>query len=147
MRIHFLRTLSAMMLFGLAGTAHALDFRSVGDAQAALYATPSDKAKPRFVVNRQYPFEVVEISGDWAHVRDLTGMMAWIKLAHLVPVHTVVMRSAAEAYVNADGASPVCAHIAAGVILVWLADAGDWVKVRLPDKRVAFVRLNLVWGD
>lgn len=142
-----LRVSLAGALLVLASAAHALDFRSVGDASAALYDTPSGKAKPLYVVNRSYPFEVVQAKGDWAHVRDITGTMAWIKSAQLVPVHTVIMRSAGEAYVKADGRSPVSAHVAAGVILTWLADEGNWIKVRLPDKREAYIRLNQVWGD
>ncbi len=134
-----------LMMFTL--PAWALDFISVKTATAVLYDGPSTQAKPLFVTNRGYPFEVISRQENWVKVRDESGLMAWVQTDNVGDAHTVVMRVSGDAHTDASASAPVCAHVAAGVMLPWSGNVnGRWAKVTLPNQSTAYVSLDQLWG-
>lgn len=132
-----------------AGSAHALDFASVGVSSAILYDAPSLKAKKIFVVNRYLPLEQVVSLDDWVKVRDSSGSLAWIEKNALNSKRFVtVMAPLATVYQSADVDAPVVFTTRQQVALEWLESSGTgWVKVRHPDGMAGYVRATEVWGD
>jgi SH3 domain protein len=132
-----------------AGSAHALDFASVGVSSAILYDAPSLKAKKIFVVNRYLPLEQVVSLDDWVKVRDSSGSLAWIEKNALNSKRFVtVMAPLATVYQSADVDAPVVFTTRQQVALEWLESSGTgWVKVRHPDGMTGYVRATEVWGD
>lgn len=127
--------------------AHALDFRSVNNVAAIVYDSPSNHAQPMWVLSRRYPVEVIEKQEDWLKVRDDNGMLGWVAKNQLGKVRTLIVRQATDAHTQANTQSPTCAHIAAGVALIWLDNTdGTWAKVKLPDHTVAYILLDHQWG-
>jgi SH3 domain protein len=141
-----MRSSLLLILMLCAAPALALDFRSTANPAAVLYDAPSTAAKPLFVLSKGYPLEVVVSIAGWAKVRDSSGAMAWIAADRLSPVHTVVVRTAADIRAQAQDSAPVSARVAAGVILVWLENVDNWAKVRLPDQSIGYIKLDQVWG-
>lgn len=139
------RLLFALALLG-ALPAQALDFRSTAVAAAVLYDAPSIEAKHLFVLSKGYPLEVVVSITGWAKVRDNTGAMAWIALDQMNNTRTVIVRSASTVRSAPKDTASVAAQVAANVILMWLENSGDWVKVRLPNQSIGYIKLNQVWG-
>lgn len=143
--MRFLATVLSLMMFTV--PAWALDFLSVKTATAVLYDGPSTQAKPLFVINRGYPFEVISRQEKWVKVRDESGLMAWVQKDNVGDVRTVVMRVNGDAHTSASASAPVCAHVAAGVMLPWLGNVdGRWAKVTLPNQSTAYVSLDQLWG-
>lgn len=125
----------------------ATDFRSAAGPVTILYDAPSTEAKPLFVINRGYPLEVLVNLSGWAKVRDSSGGVAWIQQSQLNADRTVVVRSASDVFAQPQDRAAVSAHVAAGVILIWLQTVpGNWVKVRLPDQNTGYIKLDKVWG-
>ena len=83
----------AALVFGLvvAGSASALDYRSVSEA-ALLYDAPSQKAIPLFAIARGTPVEVVVQLDVCVKVRDSKGDLAWIEKRQLSDKRTVMVR-------------------------------------------------------
>ena len=141
------RLLFTAILLICAVPADALDFHSVNGPVAILYDAPSTEAKPLFVVNRAYPLEVVVSLAGWAKVRDRSGAMAWIEQSQLNPRHTIVVQVSGDILTLPQDTAPVRGHVAAGVILTWLANInGRWAKVQLPDQSIGYLKLAQVWG-
>ena len=132
-----------------AGSAHALDYVSVGVSSAILYDAPSLKAKKIFVVNRYLPLEQVVSLDDWVKVRDSSGSLAWIEKHALNSKRFVaVMTPFATVYQSAEADAPVAFTTPQYVALEWLESSGNgWVKVRHPDGMTGYVRASEVWGD
>ena len=141
------RLLFTAILLVCSVSADALDFRSVNGSVAILYDAPSTEAKPLFVVNRAYPLEVVVSLAGWAKVRDHSGAMAWIEQSQLNPRHTIVVQVSSDILTLPQDTAPVRGHVAAGVILIWLANIdGGWAKVQLPNQSIGYIKLTQVWG-
>lgn len=140
--------LSAALL-AVAGTVHALEFKSVGSAPAVLYDAPSPKGRKVFVAPRGMPVEVVLTYGEWTKVRDMSGDLAWIQSHSLVPRRSVIVNAAsARVRASAEDSAPVTFTAEKGVLLE-LVDlpVGGWVKVRHRDGQAGFVRVAEVWGE
>ena len=60
-----LSELVAMMIALFAGSAFALDFRTVSSEAAVLYDAPSARSQKLYVVNRGYPLEVIVTVQGW----------------------------------------------------------------------------------
>lgn len=136
-------------LAGVAGSAHAVEFKSVGAAPAVLYDAPSERGRRVFIAPRGMPVEVVLTYNDWSKVRDADGDLSWVESKTLSPVRTVVV-SAVKAYVRAaaDDASQLVFAADKGVLLELLEPArSDWVKVKHRDGQSGYVRASEVWGD
>lgn len=141
------RTIIVFILLLAVLPAEAADFRSAAGPATILYDAPSTAAKPLFVINRGYPLEVLVNLSGWAKVRDSSGAVAWIQQSQLDAGRTVVVRSAADVLSQPQDRAAISAHIASGVILIWLQTLpGNWVKVRLPDQSTGYLKLDKVWG-
>jgi SH3-like domain-containing protein len=140
------RAFVAALLLG-AGAAHALDFRSVGEA-AVLYDAPSQKAQRLFVIAPGTPVEVVVRLDVWVKVRDMQGDMAWIERRQLADRRMLQVR-AGGAQVRGepnDAAAPVFEAEADVLLEPVEPAAAGWVKVRHRDGLQGYVRAAQVWG-
>jgi SH3-like domain-containing protein len=139
----------ACLLPAAIGTAHALEFKSVGAAPAILYDTPSDKGRKLFVAPRGMPVEVVLTYGQWYKVRDVSGDLVWVPAKALSAKRTVITNAASARVRSAtDDGSQLVFTADKGVVLE-LVDTlkSGWVKVRHQDGQVGFVRTSEVWGE
>ena len=141
--------LSAFAALLIGGSAHALDFRSIGASPAVLYDAPSEKGRKVFVAPRNMPVEVVLSYGEWMKVRDAAGDLAWVQTKMLVPKrHVMVTASGARVRAAAEEGAPVVFTADKGVLLE-VADpsASGWIRVRHRDGQGGFVRAAEVWGE
>lgn len=140
--------LASALLAAAPGLAQALDFRSVGVDRAILYDAPSLQAKRLYLVNRNYPVEVIITLEPFAKVRDSSGELAWIETKSLSPRRTVVVAAPlADVRKAADDQSPVVFQAERSVMLELVEfAAGGWIKVRHQDGQSGFVKMSQVWG-
>ena len=142
-------TLSLGSLLGLANSAHALDFKSIGAAPVILYDAPSEKGRRVAVAPRGMPVEVVLTYGEWTKVRDASGDLSWLQSKGLVGKRNLQVSVAnAKIRANPDDAAAVVFSADKGVLLE-LVDpvASGWAKVRHRDGQTGYVKAAEVWGD
>ncbi len=135
-----------MMLAAL--SAHAFDFKSVGQTPAVLYDAPSLRGGKLYIAPRGMPVEVVLSYGEWVKVRDASGDMAWTESKLLSAKRNVVVRaSGAKVRPTADDTGIPLMTADKGVILE-LADpqASTWVKVRHKDGIIGYIKAIEIWG-
>ena len=144
--------IAAAGALALAGVARgAADFRSAAEIATILYDAPSQKAKPVFVVGRDYPLEVLVSLEGWLKVRDATGSLAWVERKSVSDRRMVMVRvPVAEIHAAADPSAPVAFRVEQNVLLQLeegtdAAPAG-WAAVRHRDGQSGFIRLQQVWG-
>ncbi len=139
----------ACLLPAAIGTAHALEFRTVGAASVILYDTPSEKGRKLFIAPRGMPVEVVLTYGQWNKVRDVSGDLTWVPAKALSAKRNVIT-SAVSARVRSapDDSSALVFTTDKGVLLELVEPAkSGWVKVKHQDGQAGFVRANEVWGE
>ena len=143
-----MRLRPAFLLLLLAGTAHAADYRCVGDEGGVLYDAPSRAATPLFVVTKDYPLEVISQTEAWVKVRDREGALTWIEKRSLGERHMVtVSAEKAEAHVKPDDAAAVSFTALRDVALEVIETLpGGWLHVRHADGSDGYLRASLVWG-
>jgi SH3-like domain-containing protein len=143
-----MKRLAAVLLFFATG-AGAAEFRSVLDAAAVLYDAPSRAAKPLFVVQRQYPLEVIITLDAWMKVRDHAGALSWIERKSLSDKRMVLVTgSSTEARQRPEEGAPAVFTAAQNVVLELVEVAPNgWLRVRHADGATGFVRAAQVWGD
>jgi SH3-like domain-containing protein len=131
-----------------AGSAAALEFRSVSDNAAILYDAPSVKGKKLYVVGRGYPVEVVVAVEGWVKVRDAGGEFSWIESKLLSDRRTVMVKvPLAQVHESADERSPIVFQAQQNVLLDLVeVAAGGWLRVRHRDGQGGFVKAAQVWG-
>jgi len=141
------RTLLAALF--VATAAGAADFRSVQDSAAVLYDAPSRAATPLFVVQRNYPLEVIVNLDAWVKVRDHAGALSWVEKKALGDKRMLLVTGpSAEARVRPEDGAPVAFSAAQNVALELVEVApGGWLRVRHADGATGFVRAAQVWGD
>jgi SH3-like domain-containing protein len=138
-------TLLALLL--AAGSAWAIDFRSVSVDAGILYDAPSTKAQKLFILGRGYPVEVLVTLEGWVKVRDATGALAWIESGQLSAKRTVMVKvQRAQVHAAPDESAPLAFEAEQDVVLELLEMAGNFVQVRHADGAIGFVRVNQVWG-
>lgn len=139
----------ALLLAGwmVAGSAAAIDYRSIGEA-TVLYDAPSQKAQPLFAIARGTPVEEVVALDAWIKVRDQQGDLAWIEKRLLSEQRTVIVRvDQAQIRSQADDNAPVAFEAERSVILELLEPGpAGWVKVKHRDGQQGYVRAAQVWG-
>ena len=137
------------LLWLAAASAAAADFRSVQDNVAVLYDAPSKAATPLFVVQRNYPLEVIVSLEAWVKVRDAAGALTWIERKALSDKRTVlVIAPVAELRAKAEEGAPLLFSVAQNVVLELLEPApGGWLRVRYVDGTTGFIRASAVWGE
>jgi SH3-like domain-containing protein len=143
-----MRRLGWLLSLAVSG-AGAADFRSVQESAVVLYDAPSRAATPLFVVQRNYPLEVIVSLDAWVKVRDHAGALTWVERKALGDRRTVLVTGAsAEVRVRAEDSAPV-AFVAAQNVVLDLVEvaAGGWLRVRHADGSAGFVRAAHVWGN
>lgn len=133
----------------IAGTAHAVDFKSVGAAPAIMYDAPGLKSNKTFVAPRGMPVEVVFTYGEWSKVRDVAGDLSWVESKALSSKRNVVV-NVAGAKVRAGGEEGAAVVFVAekGVLLELVEPAtSGWLKIKHRDGQAGYVKATDVWGD
>jgi SH3-like domain-containing protein len=126
----------------------AADFRSVQDNAAVLYDAPSRAATPLFVVQRNYPLEVIVSLEAWIKVRDHTGALTWIERKSLGDKRMVLVTAPVlEARVRPEEGAPLAFGAAQNVVLELVETAPNgWLRVRHADGATGYARPGQVWG-
>ena len=140
--------LAGLLLLAAFG-ADAAEFRSVQESAAVLYDAPSRAAMPLFVVQRNYPLEVIVNLDAWIKVRDHAGALSWIEKKALGDKRMVLVTGAsAEVRVRAEEGAPA-AFVAAQNVALELVEVtpNGWLRVRHADGAAGFVRAAQVWGN
>ena len=142
------QAIAAFALIGAAGTALALDYRSVEVPVAILYDSPSQKGKKLYLIRSQTPVEVFMRLEGWAKVRDAEGTLAWIESKQLSERRTLrVTAPRAEIRQSDKPDAPVVGELEKWVVVDFLEPAAPgWAKVRHRDGTTGYVRSTQVWG-
>ncbi len=142
------QSIAALALICAAGTALALDYRSVEVPVAILYDSPSQKGKKLYLMRAQTPVEVVVRVEGWFKVRDAEGTMAWIEARNVGERRTLVVTAPrAEIRQSDKPDAPVVGELDKWVLVDFLEPAAPgWAKVRHRDGTTGYVRSTQVWG-
>ena len=142
------QAIAAFALSSAAGTALALDYRSVEVPVAILYDSPSQKGKKLYLIRAQTPLEVVVRVEGWFKVRDAEGTMAWIEARNVGERRTLVVTAPrAEIRQSDKPDAPVVGELDKWVVVDFLEPAAPgWAKVRHRDGTTGYVRSTQVWG-
>lgn len=130
------------------GSAWGAEFRSVNVNGAILYDGPSFKATRIYLVNKQYPLEMISRSGEWVKVRDANGDFAWIAANALSEKRTVLVTAAVADIREAPQDTAEVVFRAEKSVILEPAEppSSMWVKVRHRDGQSGYVRLDQIWG-
>lgn len=142
------QAVAAIVLIGAAGSALALDFRSVDVPAAILYDSPSQQGKKLYLIRAQTPVEVILRLEGMAKIRDAEGTLAWIEVRNLGERRTLVVTAPRAEIRQADKPdAPVLAELDKWVIIDFVEPAAPgWAKVRHRDGATGYVRATQVWG-
>jgi SH3-like domain-containing protein len=142
------QSIAALALICAAGTALALDYRSVEVPVAILYDSPSQKGKKLYLMRAQTPVEVVVRVEGWFKVRDAEGTMAWIEARNVGERRTLVVTAPRAEIRQSDRPdAPVVGELDKWVLVDFLEPAAPgWAKVRHRDGATGYVRSTQVWG-
>ena len=142
------QAVAAIVLIGAAGSALALDFRSVDVPVAILYDSPSQQGKKLYLIRAQTPVEVILRLEGMAKVRDAEGTLAWIEARNLGERRTLVVTAPRAEIRQADKPdAPVLAELEKWVVVDFVEPASPgWAKVRHRDGATGYVRATQVWG-
>ncbi len=137
----------APALIGLAGVAHAIEYRSVAEP-ALLYDAPSDKGKRLFIVTAGTPVEIVVTLDKWVKVREPGGSLTWIERRALADKRTVMITADRVAVRRQPQESAPVAFEARKNVVLELVEppAAGWAKVRHADGATGFLRVGEAWG-
>ena len=144
-----MRAASLLAGFFACALAQGADYRSVQENAAVLYDAPSRAATPLFVVQRNYPLEVIVNLDAWIKVRDHAGALSWVEKKALGDKRMVLVTGAsAEVRVRAEEGAPA-AFVAAQNVALELVEVtpNGWLRVRHADGAAGFVRAAQVWGN
>lgn len=141
--------LAAACLSCAAGSAAAVEYRSVGASPAVMYDAPSERGRKVFIAPRGMPVEVVLTYGDWSKVRDVAGDLSWVESKALTPKRNVVVKAMnAKVRSTPDDNAPVVFAADRSVILEMTdTTPSGWVKVRHRDGATGYVKAVDVWGE
>jgi SH3-like domain-containing protein len=142
------RIFAALSLLGVAGSALAIDYRSVDVPAAILYDTPSQKGKKLYLIKAQTPVEVVVRLDAWSKVRDVEGTLAWIESRSLSERRMLIVTAATAEIRQADKTdSSLVAELEKSVAVEFIEAASPgWAKVRHRDGATGYIRSTQVWG-
>lgn len=138
----------AGLLFALAHSASALEYRSTGRA-AVLYDAPSITAARVAIAGSGLPLEVVVDTGSWVKVRDHSGRLSWIEQSAFGGARTVMVRNDSSMIRQQPRADAEVAFRAARGVLLQVsgdADATGWLPVRHADGLAGWLPAHEVWG-
>ena len=143
-----LRLLIAGLLFALAHSASALEYRSTGRT-ALLYDAPSTAADKVAIAGSGLPLEIVVDTETWVKVRVHSGRLAWIEKSALGGARTVMVQGDASAVRQQPRAdAEVVFRAARGVLLELNGDASaqGWLPVRHANGLAGWLPMNEAWG-
>jgi SH3-like domain-containing protein len=137
------------LLLAVSLSAGAAEFRSVQENAVVLYDAPSRAATPLFVVQRNYPVEVIVHLEAWVKVRDHAGALTWVEKKSLGDKRTLLVTGAsAEARQRPEDGAPAVFAAAQNVALELVEVAPNgWLRVRHADGATGYVRASQVWGE
>jgi len=137
------------LLLAVSLSAGAAEFRSVQENAVVLYDAPSRAATPLFVVQRNYPLEVIVHLEAWVKVRDHAGALTWVEKKSLGDKRTLLVTGAsAEARQRPEDGAPAVFAAAQNVALELVEVAPNgWLRVRHADGATGYVRASQVWGE
>ncbi|HEY6967296.1 MAG TPA: SH3 domain-containing protein [Burkholderiales bacterium] len=138
-----------LLLLAAAPVVQAAEFRSVQENAAVLYDAPSKAATPLYVVQRNYPLEVIVNLDAWVKVRDAAGALSWIEKKSLGDKRMLLVTGpAAEARARPEDAAPAVFSAAQNVTLELVEVAPNgWLRVRHADGATGYVRASQLWGN
>ena len=138
-----------LLLLAVAPGLQAAEFRSVQENAAVLYDAPSKAATPLYVVQRNYPLEVIVNLDAWVKVRDASGTLSWIEKKSLGDKRMLLVTGpAAEARARPEDGAPAAFSAAQNVTLELVEVAPNgWLRVRHADGATGYVRASQVWGN
>jgi len=138
-----------LLLLAVAPGLQAAEFRSVQENAAVLYDAPSKAATPLYVVQRNYPLEVIVNLDAWVKVRDAAGTLSWIEKKSLGDKRMLLVTGpAAEARARPEDGAPAAFSAAQNVTLELVEVAPNgWLRVRHADGATGYVRASQVWGN
>lgn len=141
--------LAPLLLLLAASGAGAAEFRSVQEATAVLYDAPSRAAKPLYIVQRNYPLEVIVNLDAWVKVRDPAGALTWVEKRALGDKRMLLVTApSAEARQRPEDAAPTVFTAVQNVVLELVEIApGGWLRVRHADGATGYVRAAQLWGN
>ena len=116
---------------------------------AVLYDAPSRAATPLYVVQRNYPLEVIVNLEAWVKVRDHAGALTWVEKKMLGEKRTLLVTGAsAEVRQRPEDGAPAVFVAAQNVALELVEVAPNgWLRVRHADGATGYVRASQVWGE
>ncbi len=140
--------LCALLTALAAGSAQALEFKSVGADPVVAYDAPGMKGRKVFAVPRGMPVETILTYGDWTKVRDSAGDLFWLESKSLTGKRTLVVKVAnAKVHAAADDGSPLAFSADKGVLLDMAEPASSgWIKVKHRDGQIGYAKAGDVWG-
>ncbi len=132
----------------VAAATGAAEFRSVAENAVVLYDAPSLKAQKLYLLERDYPLEVVVALENWIKVRDASGELAWVEKKSLSDKRNVMANVPLADVRQAPNDSAPLVFQAEKSVIFELAEFSDpgWIKVRHRDGQTGYVRTNQVWG-
>lgn len=144
-----MKRLAFLLLCAASAGSNAAEFRSVQENAAVLYDAPSRAATPLFVVQRNYPLEVIVNLEAWVKVRDHAGALTWVEKKALGERRMVLVTvPSADVRQRPEESAPLVFAAAQNVALELVEIAtGGWLRVRHADGATGFVRAAQVWGD
>jgi SH3-like domain-containing protein len=130
------------------GSAAAADYRSVGDGPAVAVDAPSARGKKIYVYSAGYPLEVIITLDGWTKVRDASGDFAWVEDKAFGERRMVLVKqTVGDVHQAPEETAPVTFQAEQNVVLELLEPAAPgWVKVRLRDGQVGFIKVTQIWG-
>jgi len=142
------QALASLAFIGAAGTAQAIDFRSVDVPAAILYDSPSQQGKKLYLIRAQTPVEAVVRLEGWVKVRDAEGTLAWIEAGNLGERRTLIVTAPRAEMRQSDTAdAKILTELEKWVIVDFVEPAAPgWVKIRHRDGTTGYVRTTQVWG-
>ena len=144
--------LLSLWLLGGAGSSHSTEYHATAEAAVIMYDAPSLKAKPLFVLGRDYPVEVIVNVEGWLKVRDAGGTVAWVEKKSVGDKRVLVVRApVADVHTSPDPAAPIVFKAEPSVLLelldpAYVTSTPGWAKVRHRDGQTGYVRIQQVWG-
>lgn len=138
-----------LLCSGLAQTANALTFKSVGNAATILYDAPSEKGRRVFIAPEHMPVEVVLNYGAWTKVRDASGALFWMQTNALTDARYVVIKTRiAKIYAETNVDGPVMFTANQYVVLEYIEPATTfgWIKVKHESGQTGYIKSTDIWG-
>jgi SH3-like domain-containing protein len=125
------------------------EFLSISENAVTMYDAPSLNAEKLYVASLHLPVEVVVKVEGWVKVRDSSGALAWVERKFLTEKrYVIVTASLASIYQSTDTRSPPLFQAEKNVVIEWLStEAAGWVKVRLREGQIGYIRSHQVWGS